>query len=169
MDQNQIQVSTTFQTMPHYMDTILEIFWSHSLIFLHPPTILSLHFGRLSCFSGHLSGPELVSNALMLRFLLALLWGTSLLLFQYPLRPRKQRPRDLHKGRSSAEEGWCWLLCNTTATARAPGTVWPTPSEDSCRSCCSPSTMWVLGIELRPSGLVTGAFTLWATSLAPTL
>lgn len=65
--------------MPHYMDTILEIFWSHSLIFLHPPTILSLHFGRLSCFSGHLSGPELVSNALMLRFLLALLWGTSLL------------------------------------------------------------------------------------------
>lgn len=32
--------------------------------------------------------------------------------------------------------------------------------EDSCRSCCSPSTMWVLGIELRPSGLVTGALTL---------
>lgn len=41
--QNQIQVSTTYQTMRHCTDTILEIFWSRSLIFLHPPTILSLH------------------------------------------------------------------------------------------------------------------------------
>lgn len=102
----------------HNISNHATLHWHNSRDFLKSfsdlpasPNYFITAFGRLSCFSGHLSGPELGSNALMLRFLLAVLWGTSLLLFHYPLRPRKQRPRDLHPGRSSAKEGWCWQLC----------------------------------------------------------
>lgn len=52
----------------------------------------------------------------------------------------------------------CWGMCVSLSQHMCEG------QRTISRSQFSPSTMWVLGFKLRPSGLAKGSFTYWAIS-----
>lgn len=65
----------------------------------------------------------------------------------------------------------CVCVCTRAHThthTHYPQHVWESQRK-TYRSCFSPTTVWIPGIELRLSGLVENIFTCWAILLVPTV